>query len=173
MHIFPVFQIHFLYRSSQSIEKSSLCYAVGLFQLLILYIVHICGLWCLKVDGTVQVCLLRRCKNGNKTSSKVLIMVPSHLVLSSVSLRVQQSYEMTPAVWNSRTPPRQIILLRALKHGASSDHCFQACNLKLNNEAPFGLRNITFCHCNKYKIKFKEAFFFFSPMFTFCFEFQL
>ena len=113
------------------------------------------------------------CKNDNKTSRKVLIMVPSHLVFSSVSLRVQSSYEMPPAVWNSRTPPRQIILLRALKHGASSDHCFPACNLRLNTEAPFGLRNITFCHCNKYKIKFKEAFFFFPPMFTFCFEFQL
>lgn len=53
---------------------------------------------------------------------------------------------------------------------SSSDHCFQACNLKRNNEAPFGSRNITFSHCNKYKIKFKEAFFFFflfPPVFTF------
>lgn len=41
------------------------------------------------------------------------------------------------------------------------DQCSQACNLKQNNEAPFGLRNITFCPCNNYKIKFKEAFFLF------------
>lgn len=52
------------------------------------------------------------------------------------------------------------VRIKARSH--SSDQGCKACNLKQNNKTPFSVRNIAFCHCNNYKIKFKEAFFFFS-----------